>query len=84
MSVALQPWHLALALSVLFLVLYGFARAQFERAREAWANAFFYSPSLKTKQRQRRQRWQDTCWALLTSAIACALAAGLLYLRGPR
>ena len=79
----LLPWHVALALGAVFLLGFALARLQFERAREDWANAFFYSPSTKTKQRQRRQRWQDRMWAALVLALACAATAGFLYLRQP-
>ena len=80
----LLPWHVALAIGALFLVGFAFSRLQFQRAREDWANAFFYSPSSKTKQRHRRQRWQDRMWASLLLALACAATAGVLYLSQPR
>jgi disulfide bond formation protein DsbB len=80
----LLPWHVALALSAVFLLTFVVARLQFRRAREDWANAFFYSPSTKTKQRQRRQKWQDRMWASLILTVVCAAAAGALYLQGPR
>jgi peptidoglycan/LPS O-acetylase OafA/YrhL len=78
------PWHVAIVLAALALVGFALARIQFQNAREDWANAFFYSPSQKTKQRQRRQRWQDRMWAALAIAFLCLIAAGVLYLRGPR
>ena len=80
----LLPWHVALGLGVVFLLAFAISGLQFQRAREDWANAFFYSPSSKTKQRQRRQRWQDRMWASLVLALVCAAAAGTLYLRQPR
>jgi hypothetical protein len=67
-------------LAVLFFAAYLFARVKLEQAREDWANAFFYSPSQKTKQRQRRQRWQDRTWAMLILCLVSLAAAGLLYL----
>ena len=82
-NVAIAPWHVGLALAALCLLLYSLARVQLERAREDWANAFFYSPSQKAKHRLRRQRWQDRCWALLIGAVAFLIAAVVLYLRGP-
>jgi hypothetical protein len=82
-NVAVAPWHVALALAALCFLLYSLARVQLARAREDWANAFFYSPSQKAKHRMRRQRWQDRCWALLIGAIASTIAAIFLYVRGP-
>ncbi len=84
MTVAILPWHVALALAALALLSYVLARVQFERAKEDWANAFFYSPSQKGRQRQRRQRWQDRCWALLATTGGCLIVAAILYARGPR
>ena len=79
----LLPWHAALALAVLFLLGFIVARLQRERAREDFANAFFYSPSSKTKQRQRRQMWQDRMWAALLLGVASLALAGFLYLQRP-
>lgn len=84
MNVAVLPWHVAVALGALASLGYVFARVQLERAKEDWANAFFYSPSQKGRQRQRRQRWQDRCWGLLAAAAGCFLVAAILYLRSPR
>ncbi len=78
---AVAAWHIALALAVLTLLAYMFARLQFQRAREDWANAFFYSPSLKGKHRQRRQRWQDVSRALLVGVTLLFAVAAALYLR---
>ncbi|MGH2370520.1 MAG: hypothetical protein ACRDI2_20275, partial [Chloroflexota bacterium] len=64
--------------------LYGLARVQLGRAREDWANAYFYSPSQKGKQRHRRQRWQDICRALLAVVAVCFIAAAILYFSVPR
>jgi hypothetical protein len=80
----LYPWQLALAAAVLAGALYLLARLQLERAKEDWANAFFYSPSQKTRARQRRQRWQDRCWALLGLTLLCLGLAIVLYVGGPR
>jgi hypothetical protein len=77
----LLPWHVALGIALLCLLGFLVARIQLERAREDWANAFFYSPSSKTKQRQRRQRWQDRMWALFFMCVTALLAAGFLYLQ---
>src|SRR5687767_12536238 len=82
-NVAVAPWHVALALAALCLLLYSLARVELARAREDWANACFYSPSQKPKHRMRRQRWQDRCWALLIGAITFTIAAIFLYVRGP-
>ena len=79
----LLPWHLALGLAVLFLLAFMVARLQRDRAREDFANAFFYSPSSKTKQRQRRQTWQDRMWAALLLGVASLALAGYLYWQGP-
>jgi hypothetical protein len=75
----LQAWHVALGLGLVCLALYSFARVQLERAKEDWANAFFYSPSTKSKHRQRRQRWQDRCYALLAGTALCLAVAAVLY-----
>jgi hypothetical protein len=83
-SFSWHPWHVALAATLVCAVLYLLARAQLERAREDWANAFFYSPSQKPKQRQRKQRWQDRSWALLAATGAAAVGTALLYWLGPR
>ncbi|HXI19016.1 MAG TPA: hypothetical protein VNM48_21835 [Chloroflexota bacterium] len=77
----LMPWHAALALAALFFLGYVIARLQFLRARDDWADAFFYSPSSKTKQRRRRQKWQDRMWALLIAGMAAVIAALVFYLR---
>lgn len=77
----LLPWHVALVLAGVSLGGFLFARLQFQRAREDFANAFFYSPSSKTKQRQRRQRWQDRMIAFLALTAIFFVAAGVLYLR---
>ncbi len=77
----LMPWHAALALAALFFLGYVIARLQFLRARDDWADAFFYRPSSKTKQRRRRQKWQDRMWALLIAGIAAVIAALVFYLR---
>jgi RsiW-degrading membrane proteinase PrsW (M82 family) len=77
---SLHPWHLAAALGAISLALYVLSRAQFERAKEDWADAFFYSPSTKPKQRQRRQRWQDLTRAFLAGTALFAVAAAVLYL----
>ena len=79
-----HPWHVALLATVLCTLLYLGAHAQFERAKEDWANAFFYAPSQKPARRQRRQRWQDITWTLLGCAAAGAIASTVLYLLGPR
>jgi hypothetical protein len=76
---SLHPWHLAAALAAISLALYVLARARLERAKEDWANAFFYSPSTKPKQRQRRQRWQDLTRAFLAGTVVFAVAAAALY-----
>jgi hypothetical protein len=80
-GVALLPWHIGLALAGLSLALYALARVRLARASEDYANAFFYSPSLKQAARERRQRWQDRCTALLFCAAAFLLATAVLYLR---
>ena len=80
---SLLPWHAALFLAALALCGFLFSRLQFRRAREDFANAFFYSPSSKTKQRQRRQQWQDRMIALAVLTTLCLIAAGILYLRRP-
>src|SRR5688572_24909086 len=59
----LLPWHMPLGLAVLFLLGLVISRLQRERAREDCGDAFFYSPSSRTRQRQRRQIWQDRVWA---------------------
>jgi len=74
----------AAAVTATCAVLLVIARAQLARAKEDWANAYFYSPSLKPKVRQRRQRWQDVSWALLACTGAGAVATGVLYWVGPR
>ena len=79
----LLPWHLALVLAVLFLLGFVFSRLQRERAREDFANAFFYSPSSKTRQRQRRQAWQDRMWAALLLGAASLALTGYLYWQRP-
>jgi Ca2+/Na+ antiporter len=79
-----HPWHAALAATLVCAVVYLLARAQLERAREDWANAYFYSPSQKTKRRQRKQRWQDRVRALLVLAVVAAIATALFYWLGPR
>ena len=79
----LLPWHLALALAVVFLLGFIVARVQRERASEDFANAFFYSPSSKTRQRQRRQMWQDRMWAALLLGVASLALAGYLYWQRP-
>ena len=70
-------------LAAVFLLAYLFARVQLAKAREDYADAFFYSPSLKTQQRRRRQRWQDRSWALLGLFLAALAAAAVLYLTRP-
>jgi hypothetical protein len=80
----LHPWHVALGAALLCVLGFVVARVQFNRAREDWANAFFYSPSSKTRQRQRRQKWQDRMWALLVLGIAAGGMAAYLYARTPR
>ena len=79
----LLPWHVALALAGLFLLAFLISRFQRERAREDFANAFFYSPSSKTRQRQRRQMWQDRMWASLLLGVATLVLTGYLYLQRP-
>ena len=79
----LLPWHAALVVAALFLVAFGISRLQFNRAREDWANAFFYSPSSKTQQRHRRQMWQDRMWACLILFLTSMVTAGYLYVRQP-
>jgi len=79
-----HPWHVAAAVTVACAVLLAVARVQLARAKEDWANAYFYSPSLKPKVRQRRQRWQDVSWALLACTSAAAIATGAFYWVGPR
>jgi hypothetical protein len=79
----LLPWHVALGLAVLFLLTFLLARLQRERAREDFANAFFYSPSSKTRQRQRRQMWQDRMWASLLLGVASLALASYLYWQRP-
>ena len=79
----LLPWHVALALAVLFLLAFTVARLQRERAREDFANAFFYSPSSKTKQRQRRQMWHDRMWAALLLGVASLVLTAYLYWQRP-
>ena len=81
---AIPPWQAGLAMAGLCLVLYIMARVRLARATEDWANAFFYSPSQKTKHRLRRERWQDCCWALLCCAGVLLVATAALYVRGPR
>lgn len=76
-------WHVALALGTLCLVLYALAQVPLRRARDEWANAFFYSPSQKGRLRQLRKRWQDRCSALLACAVVSFVAAAALYLTGP-
>jgi hypothetical protein len=77
----LLPWHAALILAALSLCGFLVARLQFRRAREDFANAFFYSPSSKTKQRHRRQRWQDRMIALAALTVLCLVIAAVLYVR---
>lgn len=79
----LLPWHLALGLTSLFLLAFLVSRLQRERAREDFANAYFYSPSSKTKQRQRRQMWQDRMWASLLLGLGSLALTGYLYLQRP-
>ncbi len=80
---AIAPWHVAVALTVLCLMGYVLARVQSRRAREDWANAFFYSPSLKGKHRQRRQRWLDVSRAFLVGVVLlCAMTAALYFRHG--
>ena len=69
---------------MLFALLLVLARVQLARATEDWANAYFYSPSLKPKARERRQRWLDRSWALVALTVAAAVATGVLYWLGPR
>lgn len=75
----LLPWHVALVVALAFLLAFLAARLQRERAREDFANAYFYSPSTKTRQRQRRQMWQDRMWAALLLGAASVALAGYLY-----
>jgi len=75
------PWHVALTLAALFLLLYWLARMQVARAREDWANAFFYAPSLKVKHLERRRRWRDISRVLLAAAAVFLVAAVVLYVR---
>lgn len=77
----IQPWHVALLLSLLFLGGFLIARVRLRQAREDWANAFFYSPSQKARQRRRRQAWQDRVWALLILTLVFAVVTGVLYLQ---
>jgi hypothetical protein len=77
----LLPWHISLALALVALGLSLLARTQLERAREDWANAFFYSPSQKSIRRQRRKRWQEWMWALLAATGMLLLITVILYLR---
>ena len=79
----LLPWHAALGFGALCFVAFIIARVRFNRAREDWADAFFYSPSSKTRQRQRRQKWQDRMWALLVLSLASVGMAAYLYWRQP-
>src|SRR5687767_11592259 len=79
----LLPWHLALGVAALFLLAFLVSRFQRERAREDFANAYFYSPSSKTKQRQRRQMWQDRMWAALLLGLGSLALTGYLYLQRP-
>lgn len=79
----LMPWHMALSLAVLFLLGFVISRLQRERAREDFANAFFYSPSSKTRQRQRRQMWQDRMWAALLLGVASLALTAYLYWQRP-
>ena len=83
-SIPWHPWHVAVAITAVCAALYLLARVQLNRAKEDWANAYFYSPSTKPKQRARRQRWQDWSWALLVCTVAGALASIALYWLGPR
>jgi hypothetical protein len=83
-SLVVQPWQVALAAAGLSLLLYAIARVQLERAKDDWANAFFYSPSSKPKQRQRRQRWQDRCTVLLLATFGFAAASAVLYVASTR
>ena len=83
-AAAWHPWHVALAATIVCAVLYVLARAQLERVKQDWANAYFYSPSEKPKQRRRRRSWQDRTWALLGCAALAAAATGLLYWIAPR
>jgi len=75
----LLPWHVALGVAALFLAGYAIARVQRDRARDDFADAFFYSPSSKTRQRQRRQSWQDRMWASLLLGLASVALAAYLY-----
>ena len=76
---AVRLWQVAAAIGVLSFMLFLVARIQLARAREAWADAFFYSPSQKPKQRQRRQQWHDRSWALLILTVASFSLALVLY-----
>jgi hypothetical protein len=75
------PWHVAVALAALCLLLFWLARMQVARAREDWANAFFYAPSLKVKHQERRRQWQDISRLLLAAAAVFLVAAVVLYVR---
>jgi uncharacterized membrane protein YbhN (UPF0104 family) len=74
-----QAWHVALALGVVCLIGYWLARLQRSRAREDFADAYFYSPSQKVKQRERRERWERICLVLLITTGVCLVAALVLY-----
>lgn len=77
----LLPWHLALAGMAISLALTFFARARFERAKDEWANAFFYSPSQKTLRRLQRKQWQERMWAFAALTVLLLVLAAVLYLQ---
>ncbi len=77
----LLPWHLTLTGMVISLALTLFARARLERAKEEWANAFFYSPSQKAARRLKRKQWQERMWAFLALTILLLILSLMLYLQ---
>ncbi len=79
-----RPWEVALVTATLCFVLMLLARMRLAKARDDYADAFFYSPSLKTAQRARRQRWQDRYYTFLAGTLLGLLAAAWLYVAGPR
>lgn len=79
----LLPWHLAVAGMVISLALTLFSRARLERAKEEWANAYFYSPSQKAVRRLKRKQWQERMWAFLALTVLLLILGLVLYLQPP-